>query len=116
MSSSGRSSFSTRGLSAAQTPTAMPIATASAVATSTCDAVSIAGSQTPMTPIASSISSDRDRRPPAADRNAIAASPAIVTNHGISTSNTRSGSSAYLTRKFPIGSVMPKMNDDGSCT
>ena len=56
MSSSGRSSFSTRGLSAAQTPTAMPIATASAVATSTWDAVSIAGSHTPMIPIASSIS------------------------------------------------------------
>ena len=33
----------------------MPIATAIAVATSTCDAVSIAGSQTPMMPIASSI-------------------------------------------------------------
>ena len=116
MSSSGRSSFSTRGLSAAHTPTAMPIATAIAVATSTWEAVSIAGSHTPMIPIASSISATviAGRRPLV--RNAIAASPAIVTNHGISTSNTRSGSSAYLTRKLPIGSVMPKMNDAGSCT
>ena len=48
--------------------------------------------------------------------NAIAPSPAIVTNHGISTRKTRSGSSAYSTRKFPIGSVIPKMNDDGSWT
>ena len=46
---------STRGLSAAQTPISKPSATASAVATSTCDAVSIAGAQTPMMPIAASI-------------------------------------------------------------
>ena len=48
--------------------------------------------------------------------SAIAARPRIVTNHGISTSQTRNGSSAYSTRKLPIGSVMPKTNDAGSCT
>ena len=48
--------------------------------------------------------------------SAIALSPAIVTNHGSSTRKTRSGSSAYLTRKLPIGSVIPKMNELGSWT
>ena len=48
--------------------------------------------------------------------NASAVKPASMTYHGVSTSNTRSGSSPYLTRKFPIGSVIPNTNDVGSCT
>ena len=91
----------------------MPIATAIAVATSTCDAVSIAGSQTPMIPIASSIAATVIAGPQAADDERDRGSPAIVTNHGSSTSKTRSGSSAYSTRKLPIGSVIPKMNESG---
>ena len=87
-----------------------------AVATTTCEAVSIAGSQTPITPIAASIASAviAARRPLMIQ--AIAKSPKSVTNHGVSTRNTRSGSSAYSTRKLPIGSVIPKTNDVGSCT
>ena len=42
-------------LSAAQTPSATPITTASTVATSTCESVSIASAHTPMTPIHASI-------------------------------------------------------------
>ncbi len=69
-----------------------------------------------MIPIASSISTTVTAGRMPLTRNEIAPNPAIVTNHGISTSQTRSGSSAYLTRKFPIGSVIPKMNDVGSWT
>ena len=42
--------------------------------------------------------------------------PTSTMNHGVSTSKTRSGSSLYSTRKLPIGSVIPNMNDVGSCT
>ncbi len=116
MSSSGRSSRSTRGLSAAQTPITIPNATASAVATSTWEAVSIASAQTPITPIAASI-----RKAVIAGRSplstkAIAVRPPSTMNHGVSTSTLRSGSRRYSSRKFPIGSVMPKMNELGSCT
>ena len=78
--------------------------------------MSIAGSHTPITPIANSISATvtAGRRPETT--RAIAVSPAIVTNHGSSTRKTRSGSSAYSTRKFPIGSVIWKMNELGSWT
>ena len=97
-------------------PIATPIATASAVATSTCDAVSIAGSQTPITPIAASIRNAviAGRRP--LITKAIAVRPPSTTNQGVSTRNTRSGSSMYSSRKFPIGSVIPKTNEFGSCT
>ena len=45
---------------------------------------------------------------------AIAVRPARITNQGLSTSTMRSGSSMYSSRKFPIGSVIPKMNELGS--
>ena len=47
---------------------------------------------------------------------AIAVSPPSTMNQGVSTSTLRSGSRRYSSRKFPIGSVMPKMNEFGSCT
>ena len=67
--------------------------------------------QTPMTPIAASISSTviAGRRP--LSTNAIAVRPPSTTNQGVSISTTRSGSSKYSSRKFPIGSVIPKMNE-----
>ena len=47
---------------------------------------------------------------------AIAVSPPSTTNQGVSTSSIRSGSRKYSSMKLPIGSVMPKMNEFGSCT
>ena len=116
MSSSGRSNRSTRGLSAAHTPTASPIATAIAVATSTWDAVSIAGSQTPMIPIASSMSASGDRGSQAADDQRDRREPGDRHEPRHLHQEHAHGSSAYSTRKLPIGSVIPKMNDAGSCT
>ncbi len=69
-----------------------------------------------MTPITSSIRNAviAGRRP--LITKAIASRPASTMNHGVSTSTLRSGSSMYSSRKFPIGSVMPKTNEAGSCT
>ncbi len=76
----------------------------------------MARSHTPMTPMAASIKKAiRAGRGPLTT-SAIAVSPPSTTNHGVSTSKTRSGSSRRSSMKLPIGSVMPKMNDAGSCT
>ena len=47
---------------------------------------------------------------------AIAVKPASTKNQGVSTSTSRSGSRNFSSRKFPTGSVMPKMNEVGSWT
>ena len=49
-------------------------------------------------------------------RYAINVSPPRVTNHGVPIRNPCKGSSALVSRKFPIGSVIWKTHDVGSCT
>ena len=86
------------------------------MATSTCDAVSMAGSQTPMIPIAASITRAVIAGRIPLSTNAIAVSPPSTMNQGVSTSSTRSGSSRFWSMKLPIGSVIWKTNELGSCT
>ena len=90
----GRRILETVLLSAAQTPSTTPIDTAKTVATSTCESVSIARAHTPSTPIEASITSvvTAGRRP--LTTSAISASPATVTNQGVSTRKSWIGSSA----------------------
>ena len=114
MSRMGRSTFSTRSLSAAQIPMATPITTAMAVATSTWEAVSMPGSQTPMTPIAASIRSAVTAGRIPLSTKAIRVRPPRVTNQGDSTSRRRSGSRKFVRMKFPIGSVIWKISELGS--
>ena len=87
-----------------------------AVATSTCEAVSIAGSQTPMMPIRASI-----RKAVIAGRGplrtyAIAVRQPSTTNQGVSISRFWIGWSRRSRMKFPTASVMPKTNVVGSWT
>ena len=95
---------------------ATPITTAMAVATSTCEAVSMPGSHTPITPIAASIRSAVIAGRIPLSTKAISVRPPRVTNHGDSTSSRRSGSRKFVRMKFPIGSVILKMSESGSCT
>ena len=108
--------FVARTLSAAQTPIATPITTVIAVATSTCDAVSIAVAHSPITPIAPSRTNAHTAERSPLSTNAITVRPRSVTGHGVSTKKLRSGSSPCWTMKFPIGSVMWKTNVVGFWT
>ena len=87
-----------------------------AVATRTCDSVSIASAQTPMTPISASIANVviAGRRPETT--SAISVSPPSVVNHGASTRNPCSGRSSFVRMKLPRGSVIWKTQVVGSCT
>ena len=98
----------TRSLSAAHTPSTTPMTTAIAVATSTCEKVSIASGHSPRKPISANISAVviAGRRP--LSTYAIAISPASVMSQGVSTRNVSSGWSMCATRKFPIGFVMSR--------
>ena len=97
-------------------PIAMPISTAMAVATSTWEAVSIAGSHTPMNPISTSIRNAviAGRRPLSTKASAVA--QPITMNQGVSISRFWTGWSSFSRMKLPTGSVMPKMNELGSWT
>ena len=115
-SSTGRIALRTRGLSAAQTPSGIPMSSVKTIATSTCDSVSIASAHSSMTPIIASIRSvvTAARRPET--KNAIPARPNTIAGHGVSTKKLLSGVRQYWTRKFPTGFVMWKMNVDGFWT
>ena len=93
----GRRSCEKARLSAAQTPSPKPIRTVSTVATSTWDAVSIAESHSPITPISASIRSvvTAARRP--LTTSAISVTPIRITGHGVSTRKFRNGTRPYWT-------------------
>jgi hypothetical protein len=110
----GRSSLSTRGLSAAQTPIAIPNTTAMPVATSTCEAVSMAGSQTPMTPIRASMRNVVIAGRSPLSTYAIAVRQPSTMNQGVSISRFWTGWSIFSRMKLPTGSVMLKTNEVGS--
>ena len=89
-------------LSAAQTPRPTPITTVRTVATSTCDAVSIAELHSPITPISASIRNVviAERRP--LTTSEISVIPISITGHGVSTRKFRNGTSPYWTMWSPI--------------
>ncbi len=84
----------------------MPITTAITVATSTCENVSIAFCHSPTTPISANMAAVVTAGRMPLRTNAIAVSPASVTNQGVSTRKVSSGCSMYVTRNVPSGFVM----------
>ena len=95
----------TQGISAASTPRTTPITTAIAVATSTCEKVSIASCHSPIAPISANISAVVTAGRSPLRTNAIKVRPASVMNHGVSTRKVSSGCSMCATRKLPSGFV-----------
>ena len=88
----------------------------STVATSTCDAVSIAELHSPITPITASMRNVviAERRPLTASE--ISVIPSSVTGHGVSTRKFRKGTSPYWTMWSPIQLVTRNSAVSGFCT
>jgi len=77
----------------------------SAVATSTCEKVSIAVAHSPMNPTMKNISAAMSAGRKPLSRYAIRTSPTNVAGHGVSMKKLRSGWMPWRTMKFPVGFV-----------
>ena len=99
------------------TPSPNPIATVSTVATSTCDAVSIAEAHSPMNADQREHEEGRDRRSGSPlTTNAMSVMPTSITGQGVSTRKFRNGTSPYWTMWSPIQLVTLKRNVSGFWT